>query len=74
MNENKARVAEWLKTLTASEKHKLRDLNLQEGDRLPDEFVPGLKAHRVHPVKWDGGLGYVVPGELVDLLNEEQAQ
>ncbi|MFJ8787352.1 hypothetical protein [Streptomyces sp. NPDC102476] len=71
MNENKARVTQWWENLPPSAKQTLRDLDLQEGDRLPEEFVPGLEAHGIHPVKWVGGLGHVVPGEVVDLLSEQ---
>ena len=68
MNEISARVAQWLESLDQSTRQTLLDLDLQEGDRLPDEFVPGLKAYRVHPVEWKGGVGHIVPGELAELL------
>jgi len=71
MNENKARVAQWWKTLTPSAKQTLLDLNLEEGDSLPEEFVLGLEDHRIHPVVWSGSpVGHIVPGEVVEFLNE----
>ncbi|MET7490562.1 hypothetical protein [Streptomyces sp. NPDC005538] len=72
MNESNARVAQWWSSLTSTAQQALRDLNLQEGDRLPEEFVPGLDAHAIHPLRWDGPVGHIVPGEVVDLLKEKR--
>lgn len=63
-----------MNALSPSAKQALLDLNLRQGDILPEEFVPGLEAHGVHPVKWSGGLGHVVPGELVEFLDEQQGE
>ncbi|MER8005002.1 hypothetical protein [Streptomyces sp. NPDC094149] len=64
-----SRTAQWLEGLDPSAKQKLLDLNLQAGDLLPEEVVSGLRDHGVHPAEWSQpGIGYVVPGELLTLL------
>ncbi|GAA0348842.1 hypothetical protein PV735_31505 [Streptomyces turgidiscabies] len=74
MDKNKARVARWLTSLDPSTKQTLLDLNLEAGDLLPDEFVSGLKDYKIHPAEWVGSLGYIVPGELIELLDEQRGQ
>ncbi|WP_405908802.1 MULTISPECIES: hypothetical protein [unclassified Streptomyces] len=70
-NPRSARVAQWFELLDPSAKQALVDLNLREGDRLPEEFVQGLRDHGISVVEWEQpALGYVVPGELLDLLGE----
>jgi hypothetical protein len=46
-NTRSARVAQWWTPLDPSAKQTLLDLNLQEGDTLPEEFVPGLRDHAI---------------------------
>ncbi|MFI6442772.1 hypothetical protein [Streptomyces sp. NPDC050759] len=74
MNTYKARITQFWNDLPLSAKQALRGLNLREGGILPEEFVPGLEAHGIHPVKWAGGLGHVAPGELVELLDEQDGK
>ncbi|MFD9111649.1 hypothetical protein [Streptomyces bottropensis] len=69
MDTNRARIAQWLDQLDPSAKQELRDLNLQEGDVLPEEFVHSLREYGIHPVQWeDPAIGHVAPGELLALL------
>nr|WP_162934340.1 hypothetical protein [Streptomyces scabiei] len=50
---------------------RLRDLGLEEGDILPEEFVSGLRDHGIRPVEWeDPGIGYVVPKEVLAVLQQ----
>lgn len=75
MNENSARVARWWQPLDQSEKQTLLDLKLEEGDKLPEEFVPGLQDHGIWPVEWKSPRdGYVAPGELIEFLARQRDQ
>ena len=73
-NSRSARVAQWFEHLDPSAKRRLLDLNLQEGDMLPEEFVQGLRDHGIVVVEWEEpAIGYVAPGELIEVLGERQA-
>ncbi|MGW1064325.1 hypothetical protein ACWD4F_07415 [Streptomyces aureus] len=68
------RVTQWWEALDPSVRKALLDLRLVEGDRLPEEYVRGLKEHGIHPVQWEEPeAGHLVPGELVEFLDGKRA-
>ncbi|MFM9643542.1 hypothetical protein [Streptomyces turgidiscabies] len=66
---NRSRLTTWWLDLDTETQERL--LVLDEHDALPEDVVPNLRDHGIHPAKGRYG-GYVQPGELVQFLAEQR--
>lgn len=68
---NRDRLMTWWSALDPETKVRL--LALEKYEPLPEDVVPNLEDHSIHPVKGPDG-GWVQPGELVEFLAEQRGK